>query len=214
MLSNWARELKKWCPTVRVLVLHAAGDAMRAGRSRAALLALAVQEKCVVVLTSFGCLRNKTDLLAPIQWSGVALDEGHRIRNPHAEVSIAARSLRTPHRYLLTGAPLQNSLLELWALFDWIMPGKLGSRFAFDEMFSIPIKQGGCVCAGTCAPPRWRRRAGAAALAPRDSFRVHGSVLTPRLLPFSVFVLSFSPPAGTRMQQQWPARWHASAASR
>ena len=130
---------------------------MRAGRSRAALLALAVQEKCVVVLTSFGCLRNKTDLLAPIQWSGVALDEGHRIRNPHAEVSIAARSLRTPHRYLLTGAPLQNSLLELWALFDWIMPGKLGSRFAFDEMFSIPIKQGGCVCAGTCAPPRWRR---------------------------------------------------------
>ena len=178
VLSNWARELNKWCPTLRVLVLHAAGGAMRAGRSRAELLALAVQEKCVVVLTTFGCLRNKTDLLAPLQWSGVALDEGHRIRNPHAEVSIAARSLRTPHRYLLTGAPLQNSLLELWALFDWIMPGKLGSRFAFDEMFSIPIKQGGCVCVVTVC---------AAARAPRDGSRraaccSHRGVAARRLL--------------------------------
>ena len=61
------------------------------------------------------------------RWSYAVLDEGHKIRNPDADITQAVKSLDTPHRLLLSGSPIQNKLVELWSLFDFIFPGRLGT---------------------------------------------------------------------------------------
>lgn len=71
------------------------------------------------------------------------LDEGHKIRNPDAKVTKLVKQFSTPHRLLLTGSPMQNSLKELWSLFDFILPGKLGTLVAFIEHCANPITRGG-----------------------------------------------------------------------
>jgi DNA excision repair protein ERCC-6 len=58
-------------------------------------------------------------------------------------VTIVAKCFRTPHRIILSGSPIQNNLKELWSLFDFVFPGKLGTVVAFMENFSVPIVQGG-----------------------------------------------------------------------
>lgn len=66
-----------------------------------------------------------------------------QIRNPDAEVTIACKRLRTPHRLLLSGTPIQNDLRELWSLFDFVFPGRLGTLPVFLSEFADPIKRGG-----------------------------------------------------------------------
>ena len=111
------------------------------------------------------------------KWDYVVLDEGHKIRNPDAEVTLACKQVRdvqcmcsqemqeerrkkvcplfslsslslppqfpTPHRIILSGSPMQNNLRELWSLFDFVFPGKLGTLPVFMEQFSVPITLGG-----------------------------------------------------------------------
>ena len=76
-------------------------------------------------------------------WHYVILDEGHKIRNPDAKITLVAKCFRTPHRIILSGSPIQNNLKELWSLFDFIFPGKLGTLTAFMENFAVPIVHGG-----------------------------------------------------------------------
>ncbi|KAA8490288.1 Protein CHROMATIN REMODELING 8 [Porphyridium purpureum] len=75
-------------------------------------------------------------------WSYVILDEGHKIRNPDAEITQVCKRFATPHRIILSGSPLQNRLRELWSLFDFIFPGKLGTLPVFEKQFSVPIALG------------------------------------------------------------------------
>lgn len=74
--------------------------------------------------------------------------------NPHANITIACKQFQTPHRIILTGEPIQNNLMELWSLFDFVFPGKLGVSFilpkftrqtlpTFQKHFSDPISRGG-----------------------------------------------------------------------
>lgn len=65
-----------------------------------------------------------------------------QIRNPDAEITLAAKQLRTPHRIILSGSPIQNNLQELWSLFDFIFPGRLGTLPVFMTQFSVPMTQG------------------------------------------------------------------------
>ncbi len=59
------------------------------------------------------------------------------------QVTRAIKQIRTPHRLILSGSPLQNSLKELWSLIDFVYPGRLGSLKTFTEQFGVPITQGG-----------------------------------------------------------------------
>lgn len=82
-------------------------------------------------------------MLLPRKWGHVFLDEGHKIRNPKNSISIACKRLRTRYRLLVTGSPIQNNLKELWSLFDFVFPGKLGSLEVFENEFANPISVGG-----------------------------------------------------------------------
>ena len=74
---------------------------------------------------------------------------GHKIRNPDAKVTLSVKQIATSHRLILSGSPMQNNLKELWSLFDFIYPGKLGTMPVFLQQFSTPITQAGYANAST-----------------------------------------------------------------
>jgi TATA-binding protein-associated factor len=92
-----------------------------------------------VVITSYEVCRNDIAVLGPLNWNYCVLDEGHLIKNPKAKTSIAVKSLKSYHRLILSGTPIQNNVLELWSLFDFLMPGFLGSEKVFQDRFAKPI---------------------------------------------------------------------------
>ena len=102
-----------------------------------------VVEKGHILITTYVGLRIHSEKLLKLDWDYAVLDEGHKIRNPDSEISLTTKKLRTPNRIILSGTPIQNNLNELWSLFDFIYPGKLGTLPVFQQQFVIPINTGG-----------------------------------------------------------------------
>lgn len=92
-----------------------------------------------VVITSYEAVRADIAELGKIDWLYCVLDEGHIIKNAKTKLSLAVKQIKAQHRLLLSGTPIQNNVLELWSLFDFLMPGFLGSERAFNDKFSKPI---------------------------------------------------------------------------
>lgn len=92
-----------------------------------------------VVITSYDIVRNDLPELSKFSWNYIVLDEGHLIRNTKAKLTQAVKSLTSNHRLILSGTPIQNNALELWSLFDFLMPGFLGTEQQFNERYSKPI---------------------------------------------------------------------------
>ncbi|KAI5962679.1 rhp26 [Candida pseudojiufengensis] len=96
-----------------------------------------------VLITTYVGLRIYSKYILPRQWGYVVLDEGHKIRNPDSDISLTCKQIKTVNRIILSGTPIQNNLIELWSLFDFIFPGRLGTLPVFQNQFSIPINIGG-----------------------------------------------------------------------
>nr|XP_033321618.1 DNA excision repair protein ERCC-6-like isoform X3 [Megalopta genalis] len=140
LMEQWVKHFHEWWPILRVVVLHQSGTY----NGDLGYLIHSLKSGGILI-TSYSGILNHKDLLAANQWHYLILDEGHKIRNPQAKVSKAVKEFSTPHRLLLTGSPMQNSLKELWSLFDFILPGKLGTLPAFVEHCVSPITRGGYV---------------------------------------------------------------------
>lgn len=97
----------------------------------------------LVVITTYEGLRKHRQDLVSLEWTAVCLDEGQKIRNPSTEITSTCKMLPAFHRIILSGTPIQNSLRELWSLFDFIYPGRLGSLVVFEQEFATPIRMGG-----------------------------------------------------------------------
>ena len=83
-----------------------------------------------MAITSYGTLL-RLPMLADIAWRLVILDEAQAIRNPHAKQTRAAKALKAQARIALTGTPIENSLGDLWSIFDFLNPGQLGTARQF-----------------------------------------------------------------------------------
>ncbi|EFO25268.2 hypothetical protein LOAG_03215 [Loa loa] len=142
LIHQWLKEFHTWFPLCRVAILHSSGSFH--GQNPQLIRKMVVaRSDGNVLLTSYGTFaRNRKHLVDKI-WHYVILDEGHKIRNPEAQITLAVKEVRTPHRLILSGSPLQNSLRELWSLVDFVYPGRLGALHSFMDKFSIPITQGG-----------------------------------------------------------------------
>ena len=92
-----------------------------------------------IVITSYEVCRNDVEIFAPLSWNYCVLDEGHLIKNPRAKTTIAVKRIPSNHRLILSGTPIQNNVLELWSLFDFLMPGFLGTEKVFQDRFAKPI---------------------------------------------------------------------------
>lgn len=139
VMHQWVKEFHQWWPQFRVALLHESGSYLG---KRSALVQEIVKTSGILV-TSYVSCSQQSDILLRYKWHYVILDEGHKIRNPESQVANAVKQLRTPHRLILSGSPMQNNLKELWSLFDFIFPGKLGTQPVFMAEFAVPITQGG-----------------------------------------------------------------------
>ena len=127
------------------LVANPSGGVRRRANNsgRVKRLKQALRSTNTVVITTYDMVRAMRDHLIPVRWGYVVLDEGHKIRNPDADITITCKCLRTVHRIILSGAPIQNHLTELWSLFDFVFPGRLGTLPVFQAQYAIPIQIGG-----------------------------------------------------------------------
>ncbi|XP_061646190.1 DNA excision repair protein ERCC-6 isoform X1 [Phyllopteryx taeniolatus] len=139
VMHQWVKEFHTWWPPFRVSVLHETGSFT----SNKEKLIPEIASCHGILITSYSAVRKLQDTLQRYDWHYIILDEGHKIRNPNAAVTTACKQFRTPHRFILSGSPMQNNLKELWSLFDFVFPGKLGSLPIFMEQFSVPITMGG-----------------------------------------------------------------------
>lgn len=96
-----------------------------------------------VIITTYVGLRIHAETLLNVKWSYAVLDEGHKIRSPDSDISLTCKKLKTRNRIILSGTPIQNNLIELWSLFDFVYPGKLGTLPVFQQQFANPINAGG-----------------------------------------------------------------------
>ncbi|XP_078055765.1 DNA excision repair protein ERCC-6 [Mustelus asterias] len=139
VMHQWVKEFHVWWPPFRVAVLHETGSFT----SRKERLIREIAACDGILITTYSYVRIMQESIAHYNWHYVILDEGHKIRNPNAAVTVACKQFRTPHRIILSGSPMQNNLKELWSLFDFVFPGKLGTLQVFMEQFSVPITMGG-----------------------------------------------------------------------
>ncbi|KOB76216.1 Cockayne syndrome protein [Operophtera brumata] len=139
VIYQWVSHFHYWCPHLRVAVLHHTGS--HAGNHNQLIRDLHGSHG-IVLITYAGVVKYSKDLMSR-KWHYIILDEGHKIRNPDTQVSKLIKQFQTPHKLIATGCPMQNSLQELWSLFDFMRPGLLGTYAAFMEHFAQPITQGG-----------------------------------------------------------------------
>lgn len=92
-----------------------------------------------LVIASYDIIRKDIDYFETINWNYCVLDEGHVIKNGKTKSSKAIKRIVANHRLILSGTPIQNNVLELWSLFDFLMPGFLGTEKQFISRFSRPI---------------------------------------------------------------------------
>ena len=135
VIGNWEREVKRFAPSLRVLVHH--GD-----RPQGKAFASAVKGKQLVI-TSYSLIHRDLKDLQAVSWQGLVLDEAQNVKNSDAKQSIAIRELEAQFRIALTGTPVENRLTELWSIMDFLNPGYLGPKNFFQRRFAIPIERYG-----------------------------------------------------------------------
>ncbi|MCR8714958.1 DEAD/DEAH box helicase [Stenotrophomonas indicatrix] len=132
LLHNWQSEAARFTPGLRVLVLHGAERAASFDR---------IGEHDLVLTTYPLVWRDEAALLA-YDYHLLILDEAQQVKNAKSKAAIALRTLHAHHRLCLTGTPLENHLGELWAQFDFLLPGLLGSEKQFNQHWRQPIERG------------------------------------------------------------------------
>jgi len=134
VVGNWAREIARFAPSLRVMVHHgsdrASGEQFttRAGQAH-------------VVISTFALARRDEETLQEVEWDGIVLDEAQNIKNPAAKQTQAIRRLQAGYRVALTGTPVENRLSELWSIMQFLNFGYLGSQKAFGTHFARPIER-------------------------------------------------------------------------
>ena len=140
LVQHWCHEVGRFCTQLKAVAYCGVPHA------RQELLA-ALRRTDDVLVVSYEALRNDVDKFVAegFAWNFAVLDEGHIVKNPKSKTSAAVKEvgLCAKHRLILTGTPIQNNVLELWGLFDFLMPSFLGSEARFNQVYSKPILASG-----------------------------------------------------------------------
>jgi superfamily II DNA or RNA helicase len=131
LVSNWAREIARFAPHLRVVILHGPERHKRWTQARAAH----------VVVTTYPVLVRDEARFAESPFSVVLLDEAQTIKNARSQARRALEHVQSASRICLTGTPVENHLGELWSIFDWLAPGLLGDQLSFQRFWRQPIEQ-------------------------------------------------------------------------
>ena len=135
VLGNWQHEVEKFAPELTAVVHHGSD------RAKDAKAFKALCRDHDVVITSFTLARKDAKLFGAVNWHRVVLDEAQNIKNPKAAQTKAILKLEANHRLALTGTPVENRLLDLWSIFNFLNPGYLGTQGQFRKQFEVPIQR-------------------------------------------------------------------------
>jgi superfamily II DNA or RNA helicase len=133
LIFNWKREAERFAPALKVLSLHGKD---RAGRFQD----IAASDVC---LTTYPLLWRDAEILAGQEYHLLILDEAQTVKNAASRAAQTVRGLKARHRLCLTGTPLENHLGELWAQFDFLLPGFLADSKSFAKTWRTPIEKHG-----------------------------------------------------------------------
>lgn len=131
LTGHWYYEILKYVDSLKPVLYT--------GNSRERTKLIPRLQQYDVVITSYEVVRNDITNLEHLNWLYCILDEGHVIKNAKTKLTKAVKCIRAQHRLVLSGTPIQNNVLELWSLFDFLMPGFLGTETSFNERFGKPI---------------------------------------------------------------------------
>ncbi len=132
VVSNWAAEAAKFTPDLKVATLPT--TARKAGTSVAKVAAGAD-----IIVTSYAIFRLDFDAFTDVEWSGLILDEAQFAKNHQTRANESARRLKAPFKLAITGTPMENNLMELWAMLAIVAPGLYGSASKFREDYVKPV---------------------------------------------------------------------------
>lgn len=131
LVLNWKAEIEKWCPKMKVLVIKGTAEERRK--------LINDYEKYDLVITSYDLLKRDIDAYEGKNFKYIIADEAQYIKNSLTQNATALKALNGEVRFALTGTPIENSIAELWSIFDFIMPGYLYSYSKFKKKFEEPI---------------------------------------------------------------------------
>ncbi|KAE9983665.1 hypothetical protein BLS_009658 [Venturia inaequalis] len=137
-LTNWNNEFDKWAPSITKIVYKGPPNARKQHANQIRW------GQFQVLLTTYEFIIKDRPILAKIKWLHMIVDEGHRMKNAQSKLSSTiTQYYTTRYRIILTGTPLQNSLPELWALLNFVLPNIFKSVKSFDEWFNTPFANTG-----------------------------------------------------------------------
>ena len=131
LIYNWEMEARKFTPQLNIFVYT--------GTNR--LKDVSQFENYDLVLTSYGISRLDVEILKEYYFHHIILDESQAIKNPNSNIAKSVKQLKSRHRLILTGTPLENSTLDLWSQMSFINPGLLGNQSFFKNEFLTPIEK-------------------------------------------------------------------------
>jgi superfamily II DNA or RNA helicase len=154
LLENWLQEAARFVPDLKTLAIR--------GTQRTELISQLPEID--LAITSYAMLRRDIEHYSEQPLDYVILDEAQHIKNPQTANARTCKSIQSSHRLVLTGTPLENSIHEVWSLFDFLLPGMLGSQRDFRQTYApapaetVPDPQQGALQLGTVIKPFILRR--------------------------------------------------------
>ncbi|MFT7371350.1 MAG: SNF2 family DNA or RNA helicase [Oleiphilaceae bacterium] len=135
VIGNWQKEVEKFANHLRVHVHH---GSERDQDEKSFVTSVMSHD---IVITSYSLVRRDSKLFASVHWKRVVLDEAQNIKNPKAAQTKAVYKLQSQHRLALTGTPVENRLMDLWSIFNFLNPGYLGKQAQFRKRYELPIQR-------------------------------------------------------------------------
>ena len=134
VVGNWHREIQKFAPSLKATIHH--------GSDRKQKDEFKEEVKAHdLIITSYGLIRRDKDLFNKYTWSRLIIDEAQNIKNPAATQTKILYKIPSESRIALTGTPIENRLMDLWSLFNFLNPGFLGTRALFRKGFELPVQR-------------------------------------------------------------------------
>lgn len=147
VIYNWMDEFEKFAPSIRVGLVHGSKSKRdKVLRDFKRGLGIKVEEenlkeksyeKYDVLLTTYGTLKNDEKAYENLSFDYCIIDEAQNIKNPAAQATLSVKNIKSRCNIALTGTPIENNLMELWSIFDFVMPGYLFTKDRFRERFIL-----------------------------------------------------------------------------
>ena len=131
LVYHWQDEARRFAPSLQVIVIS--------GTQSERMEILKSLDSCDMAVTSYGLIKRDFEYYRDHSFQYCILDEAQNIKNPNTLVAKTVKQLQASRRFALTGTPMENSLTELWSIFDYLMPGYLLNHNKFKSRYELPI---------------------------------------------------------------------------